>query len=98
MSRKPLTDGEIIQSLQELNGWERDGDKLVKTLEVSTYPKGLALATAIGMIADGFDHHPDLIIGYKTVRIEFTTHDAGYKITATDFRVAQAVDALKIRE
>ena len=97
MARQPLTDHEINEALDSLNGWERIDDKLVKIIPTTTYPQGLALATAIGMIADGFDHHPDLIISYQTIRIEFTTHDAGYKITATDIKLAKAIDSLKIR-
>jgi pterin-4a-carbinolamine dehydratase len=36
------------------------------------------------MVADGFDHHPDMAVGYKKVTLEFTTHSAGHKITQMD--------------
>ncbi|MCA9914334.1 MAG: 4a-hydroxytetrahydrobiopterin dehydratase [Anaerolineae bacterium] len=94
---EPLNEAQISEALTLLNGWQRDGDKLVKTFELGSYGQGLAFATAIGMVADGFNHHPDLYVGYKKVRAEFTTHDAGSKITQKDVDVARAIDALKIR-
>lgn len=97
MAREPLNDAAILEALEGLQGWERDGDKLVKQVKLGTYAQGLAYATAVGMIADGFDHHPDLTVGYKSVRIELTTHDAGHKITEMDVRVARAMDSITVR-
>ena len=97
MARTPLSDAEIVEALLMLEGWERKDDKLVKTFSTGTYAQGLAFATAAGMVADGFDHHPDMFVGYKKVRLEFTTHSAGNKITQMDVDTAQAINAIKIR-
>ena len=67
-----------------LDGWERDGDSIVKTFETATYPQGLAFAGAAGMVADGMNHHPDISIGWKKVTLVFTTHDADSKISQND--------------
>jgi 4a-hydroxytetrahydrobiopterin dehydratase len=97
MARTPLTDAEIVEALEMLDGWERNGDKLVKTFTAGSYAQGLAFAVAAGMVADGFDHHPDMTVGYKKVTLEFTTHSAGHKITQMDIDVAQAINAVRIR-
>jgi 4a-hydroxytetrahydrobiopterin dehydratase len=97
MARTPLSDAAIAEALALLDGWERDGDKLVKTVILGSYAQGLAFASAAGMVADGFDHHPDMSVGYKKVTLEFTTHDAGHKITQMDVDVAQAINTIKIR-
>lgn len=97
MAREALSDAAISEALEMLEGWEREGDKLVKTFETGTYPQGLAFATAAGMVADGFNHHPDIFIGWKKVRLEFTTHDAGHKITEWDVKVAKAINQIGIR-
>lgn len=94
MATTPLTDAEITEKLELLDGWEREGDMITKTFKLDSYMAGLALATAIGTIAEGFDHHPDLYIGYKTVKVSFTTHDAGHKISQKDIDAAAAIDAL----
>lgn len=98
MATPALSDAEIIEALSFLEGWERDGDSLVKTFETATYPQGLAFATAAGMIADGMNHHPDMCIGWKKVTLTFTTHDAGSKITQKDVDAAQAINAIVIRQ
>ncbi|MCU0511653.1 MAG: 4a-hydroxytetrahydrobiopterin dehydratase [Anaerolineae bacterium] len=94
MATQALGEAEIIERLARLNGWERQGGKLVKTFRLPSYMAGLALATTIGTIAEGFDHHPDLSIGYKKVTVEFTTHDAGNQLSEKDFAAATAIDAL----
>jgi 4a-hydroxytetrahydrobiopterin dehydratase len=94
MATTALNEAEIIEGLARLKNWERHGDKLVKIFKVDTYMTGLAFAAAIGTVAEGFNHHPDMLIGYKKVTVEFTTHDAGNKLSAKDFAVAAAIDAL----
>ncbi|MEO1289573.1 MAG: 4a-hydroxytetrahydrobiopterin dehydratase, partial [Chloroflexota bacterium] len=94
MAVEALTDAAITEALVGLDGWERDGDNLVKTFETATYPQGLAFATAAGMVADGMNHHPDIVIGWKKVTLTFTTHDAGSKISQLDIDTAKAVNAI----
>lgn len=94
MASTPLNEAEIIERLENLNGWAREGDTLVKTFALDSYMAGLAFACAVGTVAEGFNHHPDIYIGWRKVRVSFTTHDAGNKLTHKDFDVAAAIDAL----
>lgn len=89
-----LNEAEIIERLQSLDGWERDGDRIKKTFKLDSYLAGLALATAIGVVCDGLDHHPDMMIGWRKVEVSFTTHDAGSKLSAKDFQAAEQIEAL----
>jgi 4a-hydroxytetrahydrobiopterin dehydratase len=89
-----LTDAEVNDRLETLSGWERDGDKLARTFKLDSYMAGLALATAIGTVCEGLNHHPDLIIGWRKVTVSLTTHDAGNKISHKDFEAAERIDAL----
>ncbi len=94
MARTPLNDSEISERLAQLPGWQRDGDTITKTYKVDSYLAGLAFACAVGTIAEGMDHHPDMVIGWKKVTVRYTTHSAGSKITDTDFNAAAAIEAL----
>ncbi|MBN2471338.1 MAG: 4a-hydroxytetrahydrobiopterin dehydratase [Anaerolineae bacterium] len=97
-SNTPLPESEIARRLAALPGWERDGSIIRKTYRMSSYPAGLAFASAIGTICEGFDHHPDqLCIGWQQVEVSFTTHSAGDALTALDFEVAAAIEALPYR-
>lgn len=89
-----LSDQEITASLAKLNGWARNGDELTKEFRFDNYLAGLAFASGVGVIAEGLNHHPDLVIGWRRVSVSFTTHDAGSKLTSKDFAAAAAIDAL----
>jgi 4a-hydroxytetrahydrobiopterin dehydratase len=91
---KPLTDADITQRLSKLPGWERSGDTIKKTFKLDTYLAGLAFASTVGTIAEGLDHHPDILIGWRKVTVTFSTHSSGNKITHKDVDAADAIEAL----
>ncbi len=90
----PLTDNQITEALAGLPGWERDGDSIKKTYKLERYMAGLAFASAVGTIAEGLDHHPDIIIGWRKVTVIYNTHSAGNKITQKDIDAARFIEAL----
>ncbi len=94
MATQALNEAEIIERLESLNNWEREGDTLTKTFKFDTYLAGIAFASTVGVIAEGLDHHPDMTIGWRKVTVSFTTHDAGNKLTAKDFDAASGIDAV----
>lgn len=94
MATPPLSDADITAALAELPGWARDGDTLTKTYALPSYLAGVAFASAVGVLSEGLDHHPDLHIGWRKVTVRYNTHDAGSKITLKDVQAARAVEAL----
>jgi len=72
--------------------WDLIGGQLVKVVECETFP-ALEFVVAVGDLAEEADHHPDIDIRWRTVRLALVTHDAG-GITELDFSLARAVDAL----
>jgi 4a-hydroxytetrahydrobiopterin dehydratase len=96
-NRTPLTPAEITDALADLPGWSSEGDALQKTFHFKDYLAGVAFASAVGVISEGLDHHPDLLIGWRKVTVRYNTHDAGGKITAVDVRLATAVEALPFK-
>lgn len=93
-TRQPLTNEAIDKALKTLHGWSHKNDTIEKTYSFDNYLAGLAFATTVGTIAQGFDHHPDILIKWRKVTVSFSTHDAGNKVTATDIKVAEAIEAL----
>jgi 4a-hydroxytetrahydrobiopterin dehydratase len=92
-----LTDAQIAEALKPLVGWKRDGDQITKTYKLDNYMDGLAFASAVGTIAQGLDHHPDILIGYKKVTVTYSTHSVGNKITQNDIEAATAIEALPFK-
>jgi 4a-hydroxytetrahydrobiopterin dehydratase len=95
MPTVPFEEEDIYDALKTLSGWEHQDNHLVKTYVVPTYLSGLTFAAAIGTLAEAADHHPDLYIGYKKVRVELTTHDAGNRVSLKDVELATAIEALR---
>ncbi len=85
-----LSDEEVDEQLPE--GWERDGDEIVRVFEFDDYMKGVNFAQLTGEIAEAQNHHPEMTIRYKELEIRFTTHDAG-GITGNDIEMAEILNA-----
>jgi|APHM01.1.fsa_nt_gi pterin-4-alpha-carbinolamine dehydratase (EC 4.2.1.96) len=81
-----LSDSDITAQLP--NGWERDGDEIVRLFEFDGYLDGIGFAAGAGGIAEDAWHHPEMIINWGEVEVRFTTHDAG-GITQKDIDLAE---------
>jgi 4a-hydroxytetrahydrobiopterin dehydratase len=87
-----LDDDTVTGRLAALAGWERDGDVIQKTFELATFPDAIAFVTRIADRAEAANHHPDLDIRYRKVRVALSTHDAG-GLTDLDFDLATEIEA-----
>ena len=88
-----LSDAEITAGLSALPGWAREGDEIVKTFDCGTFPGAVAFVVRIGFLAERADHHPDLDVRWKRVRVALTTHDAG-GLTAKDIDLAREIQGI----
>jgi len=86
-----LDDDRAAARLAELPDWERQGDEIVKTFELPTFPEAIAFVTRVADRAEAANHHPDLDIRYRKVRVALSTHDAG-GLTDLDFDLASAIE------
>jgi 4a-hydroxytetrahydrobiopterin dehydratase len=89
-----LASEHVHEALASLPGWEYTDGTIRKTYALDSYPAGLAFASAVGILAEGMNHHPDMTIGWKRVIVSFTTHDAGSAVTQKDLDAARAIEAL----
>jgi 4a-hydroxytetrahydrobiopterin dehydratase len=87
-----LSAAQIDAALGGLPGWERDGDEIVKTYERPSFASAIAFVVRVGLLAEKANHHPDLDIRWRKVRVALTTHDAG-GLTQHDVDLATAIEA-----
>jgi len=85
-----LDDTAIDAALQDLPGWERDGDALVRTAQLPTFPSAIGVVARVGEIAESRNHHPDMDIRWRTVTFRCSTHSEG-GITQLDVDLAKAI-------
>jgi 4a-hydroxytetrahydrobiopterin dehydratase len=89
----PLADAEIARALAALPGWAREGDEIVKTFECASFPAAISFVVQVGFLAEKADHHPDLDIRWRKVKVALSTHSAG-GLTNLDFDLAGEIEAL----
>ncbi|HEX9339443.1 MAG TPA: 4a-hydroxytetrahydrobiopterin dehydratase [Pseudonocardiaceae bacterium] len=93
-----LGDMEIEQGIAGLTGWARDGDSLVRTVELDNFPQAIMVVARVGELAERADHHPDIDIRWRTLTFRCSTHSAG-GITTKDLTLAgdinTTIDAIR---
>ena len=82
--------------MQNLPGWELDGETLRRQFTFRGFADAVAFVVRLGFDAEAADHHPDILIQYKRVSLGFTTHSAG-GLTTLDFDGARAATELAAR-
>ena len=91
----PLDPEQADALLETLGGWEREGSEINKTYAFKNYYETMAFVNASAYVSHREDHHPDLLIGYKTCAVTYTTHAIG-GLSENDFICAAKLDALII--
>jgi 4a-hydroxytetrahydrobiopterin dehydratase len=58
-------------------GWSEDGDALVREFEFDSFPSAVAFVGRLAELAERENHHPDIDIRYRRVKVRWSTHSAG---------------------
>ena len=73
----PLTQDDIAAHLRTRAGWQLQDAALTKTFAFPSFADAIAFVTRLAFDAEAHDHHPDLQISYRKVRVSWTTHSEG---------------------
>jgi 4a-hydroxytetrahydrobiopterin dehydratase len=88
-----LSDEEISERLEGLDGWSRDGDAITKSFDRGDFVGSVKFVDRLVEPAEAMGHHPDLSISWSEVEVSITNHAAG-GLTEADFELAGKIDAL----
>jgi 4a-hydroxytetrahydrobiopterin dehydratase len=78
----------------EIPSWTLRGAELRLERRLPHFQAALDWIAAVGAIAEAHDHHPDIhLTGWNRVELVLSTHSIG-GLSANDFVVARAIDAL----
>ena len=89
-----LSDEDVEARLGDVEGWTRDGDKIVRELEFEDFAAAMVFVNEVAGAAEAANHHPDILVhGWNKVRLEVTNHSAG-GLTAADFQLAGTIDEI----
>jgi len=88
-----LSEPEILAKMPLAKGWERHGDMLIQSWQFPSFRRALDFVNQVAALAEKADHHPDIILSYRKVRLELSTHSDG-GLTDLDFAFATEINAL----
>ena len=77
----------------DLPDWTVEGEVISRQFTFAGFPEAIAFVVRLGFAAEAVDHHPDLLINYKRVKVSYSTHSEG-GLTDKDFDGARAATAI----
>lgn len=90
---KKLTENEIQEKLETLDGWSYSDNAIHTSLEFENFKEAFATMTRIAFEAENMQHHPEWTNVYNTLEISLSTHDAD-GVTEKDFKLAKAIEEI----
>ncbi|MBF0382107.1 MAG: 4a-hydroxytetrahydrobiopterin dehydratase [Magnetococcales bacterium] len=91
----PYTSQEAQSQITQIPGWTlEDGDKTIyKIFYFKDFYQTMAFVNALAYIAHNEDHHPNLAVGYNSVKVFYSTH-AIDGLSQNDFICAAKINEL----
>ncbi len=80
----------VTDALDKLPGWNRDGDSLVRTAKLPSFPAAIGVVDRVAEYAEAKDHHPDIDIRWRALTFRCSTHSEG-GITERDVALAAEI-------
>jgi len=94
MTPKALTIDDIKTLKVDLhNDWLQsdDGKSLTRKFNTKGFDHALAITNLCSTIADDYNHHPDICLGWGYCHVSFTTHSIS-ALSMLDFDCARELD------
>ncbi len=70
----PLDETACQSMLAQLPGWQLEGRTLVRSFSFRDHYEAMAFVNAVARVSHRTDHHPEIVIGFKDVRVIYWTH------------------------
>lgn len=91
MGKVKLKQEEINIQMKDLPEWKISGDSITREYSFDDFKQAFAFMSAVALVAEKMDHHPDWRNVFNDVNVELTTHDVG-GITSSDISLARSMD------
>lgn len=86
-----LSSEQIHNKLQAVQGWKLVDGSVAKTYRFPDFATALQLVNTVGVIAEHFNHHPDIVLKYGEATFSLTTHEAE-GVTEKDLAMAIEIE------
>lgn len=95
MTRVPPVAIEPAEASAALAGtrWRVEGEQLAIDVELPSFAEALGAVVSVGALAEAADHHPRVVLDYRRLHLELTTHEIG-SLSVRDLELARAISGL----
>lgn len=85
----------IANELSSLAAWDfvTDPDRISCEFKFSDFKEALEFTNKVAKIAEEMNHHPDILLKWGSVRVDYWTHNA-HGLTKLDFEAAKKINRL----
>jgi 4a-hydroxytetrahydrobiopterin dehydratase len=83
----------MSRALAALPGWSIENGKLHREFRFPDFVRAFSFMSAVALVAEKRDHHPEWFNVYGRVVVDLITHDAG-GITRNDVELARKMNEL----
>ena len=91
---KPFSEQEVKEFMTgHLKDWTFEMNTLKRDFKFKSFVEAFSFMTAIALVAEKLDHHPDWSNSYNKVSISLTNHEAK-GITQLDYDLAKTIDRI----
>ena len=88
-----LSNQEVNKYLESLDDWGIDGDAIKREWIFKDFAEAMDFINMIAVMAENYNHHPEIYNVYNRVSLRFNTHDEG-GITEKDISIAKEINKL----
>jgi 4a-hydroxytetrahydrobiopterin dehydratase len=93
MSQSFYSESEVLPRLVFIEGWTFKQDAIHKSFVFKNFVQAFSFITAVALVAEKMDHHPDWSNSWNTVSISLSTHSRG-GVTDKDLELANIINGL----
>ncbi len=83
-----------LKGLFHCNMWTISDNKLKREFVFKDFKESISFINKISIIAEKYNHHPEIFNVYNKVIITLCTHDKGSVVTDKDYNLANKIDEL----
>jgi 4a-hydroxytetrahydrobiopterin dehydratase len=87
-----LNEQEIADGLRGLD-WEYEDKVIRRRYNFPSFMSAIAFVNRVAELAEENDHHPDILVTYRTVTLTLSTHSEG-GVTEKDIDLAHKADSI----
>ena len=88
-----INDSDMNNLLKSLDGWKYNEGSIKKTFSFDAYMDSIKFINRLAEEAEKSNHHPDMVVGWCEIDVEFTSHEKG-GVTMACLDMAKKADSV----